>query len=66
VPILLSYLCYEQKIGGFGPEVWTSDDVRADMDKIREFYVGKVGKRAEQNSRIRLREEDESDSTPVQ
>ena len=66
VPILLSYLCYEKKIGGFGPEIWTSDDVRADMDKIREFYVGKVGKRAAHNSRIRLREEDERESASVE
>ena len=58
VPLLLSYLCYETKEGGFGPEVWTTDDVRSDMDKVREFYRGKVGKHAKLNSQIRLREED--------
>jgi 1-acyl-sn-glycerol-3-phosphate acyltransferase len=66
VPILLSYLCYESKTGGFGPELWTSDDVRADMDQIREFYAGKVGKRAGLSSKIRLREEDAVSSTPVE
>lgn len=66
VPILLSYLCYENKMGGFGPELWTSDDVRADMDKVRAFYAGKVGKRADLSSRIRLREEDAAASAPVE
>ena len=66
VPILLSYLCYEKKRGGFGPELWTSDDVRADMDKVRAFYAGKVGKRADLSSRIRLREEDAAASAPIE
>jgi 1-acyl-sn-glycerol-3-phosphate acyltransferase len=59
VPILLSFLCYENRTGGFGPEVMPTGDVRADMDRIRDFYRDKVGKRADLFSHIRLREEEE-------
>lgn len=65
VPILLSFLSYENKTGGFGPAVMPTRDVRADMDQIRDFYRDKAGKRADLFSRIRLREEDEP-STPVE
>ncbi len=66
VPILLSYLCYESKTGGFGPELWTSDDMGADMDQIRDFYAGKVGKYPDLSSRMRLREEGEVGSSPIE
>jgi 1-acyl-sn-glycerol-3-phosphate acyltransferase len=59
VPILLSFLCYENKTAGFGPAVMPTGDMRVDMDRIREFYCDKIGKRADLFSRIRLREEDE-------
>lgn len=59
VPILLSYLCYENRTGGFGPELVPTGDVRRDMDVIREFYKDKIGRRADLVSRIHLREEEE-------
>ncbi|MEO2167130.1 MAG: acyltransferase, partial [bacterium] len=65
VPILLSFLCYENKTAGFGPVVMPTGDLRVDMDRIREFYFDKIGKRADLFSRIRLREEDEP-STAVE
>lgn len=62
VPILLSFLCYENRTGGFGPEIVPTGDVRADMDRVRDFYRDKVGKRADLFSHIRLREEEEQEA----
>jgi 1-acyl-sn-glycerol-3-phosphate acyltransferase len=57
VPIVMSYLDYEKKIGGFGPAFYPSGDVEKDMDAIRAFYHGKQGKYPALFGRIRLREE---------
>lgn len=59
VPIVMSYLDYPRKKGGFGPAFEPTGDVRADMDRIREFYTGKEGKTPRFTGRIRLREEDQ-------
>ncbi len=58
VPIVMSYLDYTKKVGGFGPGFLPTGDVRQDMDTIRAFYKGKEGKYPAQFGRIRLREED--------
>jgi 1-acyl-sn-glycerol-3-phosphate acyltransferase len=57
VPIVLGYLDYARRRGGFGPSIDASDDVRADMDKIRAFYADKVGKFPQQFGEVRLKEE---------
>ena len=41
-----------------GPVFMPTDDVRADMDKVRAFLADKVGLHPEQSGEIRLREED--------
>ena len=38
VPILPAYFHYPEKTIGFGPLIYPSDDLAADMAKIREFY----------------------------
>lgn len=58
VPIVMSYLDYPRKCGGFGPAFMPSGDISADMDTMRAFYAGKKGKRVEWTGRIRLKEED--------
>ena len=58
VPIVMSYLDYEKKTGGFGPAFSPSGDVRKDMDFIRAFYAGRQGKYPALFGRVRLREED--------
>jgi 1-acyl-sn-glycerol-3-phosphate acyltransferase len=58
VPIVLGYLDYASRRGGFGPMIYPSDDVRADMDEIRSFYADKSGKYPDQTGVIRLKEED--------
>jgi 1-acyl-sn-glycerol-3-phosphate acyltransferase len=64
VPIVMSYLDYAQKRGGFGPAFHPSGDVRKDMDRVRAFYAGKEGKHPERFGPIRLREEDSHASPP--
>ena len=60
VPIQLGFADYARRHAGFGPAFVPSDDVRADMDQIRAFYTGKVGRYPDQTGEIRLREEDDS------
>ena len=57
VPIVMSYLDYSRKRGGFGPALLPTGDVRADMDEIREFYADKVGRYPDQFGAVRLKEE---------
>ena len=58
MPVVLSYLDFGTKVGGIGPAIRLTGDIRADMDRIREFYSGKTGLRPENVGVIRLREED--------
>ena len=57
VPILLSYLDYSKKRGGFGPEVPTSGNIEADMDILRNFYAPMQGKFPDLSGPVELREE---------
>ncbi len=57
VPIVLGYLDYARKRGGFGPALHLSGDVKQDMDEIRDFYTDKIGRYPEQFGEIRLKEE---------
>jgi 1-acyl-sn-glycerol-3-phosphate acyltransferase len=65
VPVVLGVLDYKKKECGFGPEFMLSGDVRADMDRIRDYYTDVTGKYPDQAARIRLRSEDEPDGEPV-
>ncbi len=62
VPIVLSYLDYSRRRGGFGPVFHPSGEIKRDMDRIRAFYADKQGKFPERFGRIRLREEETSGS----
>ncbi len=57
VPVVLSFLDYENRVGGFGPEFRLSGNVGEDMDLIRDFYADKVGRHPECFGEIRLVEE---------
>jgi 1-acyl-sn-glycerol-3-phosphate acyltransferase len=57
VPIVLGYLDYKRKCGGFGPAIWPSGNLKADMDQIRAFYADKTGKYPEKFTPPRLRDE---------
>jgi 1-acyl-sn-glycerol-3-phosphate acyltransferase len=43
IPVVLSFLDGPTRTGGFGPTLTMTDDVVADMDKVRAFYADKLG-----------------------
>jgi 1-acyl-sn-glycerol-3-phosphate acyltransferase len=57
VPIVLSYLDYSRRIGGFGPAIIPTGDVSSDMEDIRNFYADKKGKYPELFGEVRLKDE---------
>jgi 1-acyl-sn-glycerol-3-phosphate acyltransferase len=58
VPIVLGYLDYARRRGGFGPAIVATGDIRADMDKIRQFYADKTARFPEDFGDVRLKEEE--------
>ena len=40
VPIVLGFLDYQRKVGGFGPTVHPTGDIEADMVVIRTIFTG--------------------------
>lgn len=61
-PLLLAFMDYGKKRGGLGPVFMPTGDVRKDMDVIRKFYDGVRGKYPQNESVIRLREEDAAEA----
>jgi 1-acyl-sn-glycerol-3-phosphate acyltransferase len=57
VPIVMGFLDYARRRGGFGPQLFPSGDITEDMAVIRGFYAGKVGKYPENFGPVKLREE---------
>lgn len=57
VPIVMGYLDYARRRGGFGAAVIPTGDVRADMDEIRDFYEDIAGKYPDRFGRPQLKEE---------
>jgi 1-acyl-sn-glycerol-3-phosphate acyltransferase len=57
VPIVPSYLDFGQKRGGFGPPLFPTGEIGADMQYFREFYRDKAGKFPDQFGPVRLKEE---------
>lgn len=57
VPVVLGFLDYSRRRGGFGPEVVLTGDVREDMSEIRGFYSDKDGRYPDQVGEILLKEE---------
>lgn len=47
VPIVMGFIDYVRKVGGFGPTLIPSGDIESDMGKIREFYDTIIGKMPE-------------------
>jgi len=57
IPITLAYLDGPSRTVGWGPTFTPTEDVRADMDRIRAFYADKTGLKPELATVPRLREE---------
>lgn len=58
VPILMCYLDYGARKAGIGPVLHPTGDIRADMDVIRAFYLGRRGKFPESETPVLVREEE--------
>lgn len=58
VPVCLSFLDYGRKRAGLGPLLLTTGDLRADMDVVRAFYAGKLGRFPAKQGPVRLESED--------
>jgi 1-acyl-sn-glycerol-3-phosphate acyltransferase len=65
VPIVLGYLDYSRKLGGLGPAITPTGDVKADMDLIRAFYADKQGLYPQRFGPVQLRAESEPDANEV-
>jgi 1-acyl-sn-glycerol-3-phosphate acyltransferase len=50
VPIVLGFLDYLRKVGGFGPTFMPTGDIEADMKTIQAFYAGVTGKHPDKSS----------------
>ncbi len=57
VPIVLGLLDYREKVGGLFEAIHATGDVRADMDRIRAFYMTAAGKHPQDFGPVRMREE---------
>jgi 1-acyl-sn-glycerol-3-phosphate acyltransferase len=57
VPVVLGFLDYGRKVGGFGPAIRITGDVCRDMDFVRGFYAPMRGKHHANTGTILLTEE---------
>lgn len=58
VPILLAFIDYAKKAAGVSRLLYTTGDIQADMDIIRETYANVTGKFNDQKNDIRIDAED--------
>ena len=65
IPITLAFLDAPSRTVGWGPTFMPTDDVRADMDRIRAFFADKTGIKPELATLPRLREEGPAPRTGV-
>lgn len=47
IPVVLSYIDFKKRIGGFTEVMWLTDDLTADMTYIQKFYAAKHPKHPE-------------------
>jgi 1-acyl-sn-glycerol-3-phosphate acyltransferase len=64
VPIVCGFLDYGRKRGGLGPMVDSAEAVEAVMETLRAFYADKSGKRHENYTPPKLRQEVEPEDVP--
>ncbi len=54
VPVLLGFLDFRRKVGGFGPVIFPTGDIAVDMEKIRAFYATITGKHPESSGHVNI------------
>ena len=52
VPIVMGYLDFRRKLGGFGPRLVPSGDTKADLVELQAFYSTITGKHPEKTSPV--------------
>jgi 1-acyl-sn-glycerol-3-phosphate acyltransferase len=57
LPVVLSFLDYKRRVGGFGLAFTPTGNIPLDMDAVREFYSDKIARYPENFGPIRLAEE---------
>lgn len=58
IPVCCGFLDYAKKEAGFGLSFVPTGDLKQDMNRIREFYSGIMGKNPEMTATIKLRDEE--------
>ncbi len=58
VPIVPAFLDYGRKVAGFGPPIYPTGDVEADLATIRAFYSTVTAKHPELKGEVRFRKAD--------
>ena len=67
LPIYFAFLDFKTKRMGLSDEpIFLSDDINADMDKIRAFYSGMEGKHPEKMTQMVIREEGMAAAEPIE
>jgi len=64
VPLLMAFVDYAGKQGGFGPVLKPTGDMSKDLEPIRQFYSTKGGKYPELFGDIRFRDDEMTDGAP--
>ena len=64
VPLVLGYLDYRTRVGGFGPRFETTGDIEADFEVFREFYGEMEGKFPAWTSEVCVRTKRRYESAP--
>jgi 1-acyl-sn-glycerol-3-phosphate acyltransferase len=55
VPLVLGYLDYKNKIGGFGTCLQVSGDIQKDLNRLKEFYADKTAFDPEKTTPIEIK-----------
>lgn len=58
VPVLCGFIDFKRRVGGVGPTVELTGDLKVDMDRFREIYAPIQGKHLERTTTVCLREEE--------
>ena len=58
LPIVPASINGPDRVATIGAPMWATDDIDADMDRLREFFAGIKGSNAGNETPIRLAEED--------
>jgi len=65
VPVVLGFMDYEKKVGGFGPTLMMTGNVEADLQKFRDYYATITAKHPERVTPPGFRPKDDHEESQV-